>query len=443
LIEEDKINAVTHSPLRVAMLSVHTCPLAVLGGKKTGGMNVYVRELSAELSRRGIYVDVFTRSQDPCVPHVNDTDLGDRARVIHIPTGPEAPLSSDQIYPHLPEFVENVTRFAESEGVRYDVIHSHYWLSGWAAHKLQQAWGGPPIVQMFHTLGRMKNRIARSQSERESALRIETEQQIMNWADILVAATPAERIQLIWLYNADMRKIRVVPPGVDVEHFQPVPRRVARQIIGIPEHAQLLLFVGRIEPLKGVDTLLRAIAILKDRMGDDIERLCLSVIGGSLDDEDDEDVELRRLRALSDELGLENFVTFLGAKSQDTLQYYYSAAEAVIMPSHYESFGMVALEAMACGTPVVASEVGGLAYLVQDGLTGFHVPADDPEELAGRIHLMLQNDELRREMSSVARSYAQGYSWPRIADQIEQIYRASIAATPEPVSVRPGSWEYA
>ena len=131
MIEEDKINAVTHSPLRVAMLSVHTCPLAVLGGKKTGGMNVYVRELSAELSRRGIYVDVFTRSQDPCVPHVNDTDLGDRARVIHIPAGPEAPLSSDQIYPHLPEFVENVTRFAEREGIRYDVIHSHYWLSGW------------------------------------------------------------------------------------------------------------------------------------------------------------------------------------------------------------------------------------------------------------------------------------------------------------------------
>ncbi len=432
----------TQPPLRVAMLSVHTCPLAILGGKKTGGMNVYVRELSAELGKRGIHVDVFTRSEDPCVPHINDSTLGPNARVIHIPAGPEMPLSSDEIYPHLPEFVANVIDFAAQEGIVYDVIHSHYWLSGWVARELREAWHGAPILQMFHTLGRMKNRIARSEGERESALRIETEEEVMRAADLLIAATPAERIQLMWLYGADMHKIQVIPPGVDVEHFRPVPRSVARHAIGIPDDAELLLFVGRIEPLKGIDTLLRALALLKTEIGGErFKHLCLSIIGGNVGDEAHEDVELQRLKQLSHELGLGDFVTFLGAKSQDKLHNYYSAAEAVIMPSHYESFGMVALEAMACGTPVVASEVGGLAYLVQDGVTGFHVPADSPGELAGKICLILANDELRQELSAAATRYAQRYSWPRIADQIQQAYANSLGVAM--ARVRPGSWEYA
>lgn len=406
-------------------------------------MNVYVRELSAELGRRGVQVDVFTRSQDPCVPHVNDVALGPNARVIHVPTGPEAPMSSDEIYAYLPEFVNNVIDFAEREGIQYDVIHSHYWLSGWAAERLRDAWGGVPIIQMFHTLGRMKNRIARSEAEHESRLRIRTEQIVTRAADILIASTPAERIQLLWLYNANMHKIRVVSPGVDLEHFHPIPRGEARREIGIPESNQMLLFVGRIEPLKGIDTLLRAIALLKTEMGEAVDNLCMSIIGGNIDTDEADNAEMVRLQSLSRELGLGNFVAFLGAKSQETLQYYYSAAEAVIMPSHYESFGLVALEAMACGTPVVASEVGGLAYLVQDGVTGFHVPADDPEELAGKIRLILNNDELRREMSSAAMTYAQRYSWPRIADQIQKVYGEVLEKLPAPAPVRPGSWEYA
>ena len=410
------------APLRVAMLSVHTCPLATLGGKKTGGMNVYVRELSAELSRRGIFVDVFTRSQDPCVPHINDSALGLNARVIHVPAGPEAPIPTNAIYPYLPEFVDRVLAFGKQSGLQYDVIHSHYWLSGWVAEKLREAWDAP-IIQMFHTLGLMKNRIALSPSEYESDLRIETERKVMRIADYLVAATPAERIQLMWLYGADMHKICVIPPGVDVRHFCPVPQAEAKRVIGIPEDNQMLAFVGRLEPLKGVDTLLKAIAIVKAQMSPSAEKLCLSIIGG---DNDDDDPEIQRLMDLREELGLGEFVTFHGSKSQETLQYYYSAAEAVIMPSHYESFGLVALEAMACGTPVIASEVGGLAYLVQDGVTGFHVPDRDPEELAGKITLLLENDILRREMSIAAVQNAQRYAWPRIASQITELYHESI-----------------
>jgi D-inositol-3-phosphate glycosyltransferase len=409
---------VNKRPLRVAMLSVHTCPLAAPGGKKTGGMNVYVRELGVELGRRGIYVDIFTRSQDPCIPHVNESDLGSKTRVIHIPAGPESPLPTSEIYPHLPEFVEGVKRFASQERIQYDLIHSHYWLSGCVAVQLKQAWG-IPVLQMFHTLGRMKNRIAQSSGQLETDLRVNTEQQLMHEVDYLVAATPAERMQLMWLYDAPMRRIKVIPPGVDINHFRPVPPSEARQIIGMPANEKMLLFVGRIEPLKGVDTLMQAIALLYEQVPDRTHNLYLAIIGG---DVRRQDAEMAHLHDLREELGLREVVAFLGARSQDTLHYYYSAAEAVIMPSHYESFGMVALEAMACGTPVVASEVGGLAYLVQDGVTGFHVPDRDPGELAAKIRLLLENECLRQEMADTAVRYAQQYSWHCIAAQIHNLY---------------------
>jgi D-inositol-3-phosphate glycosyltransferase len=414
--------------MRIAMLSVHTCPLAILGGKKTGGMNVYVRELSAELSRRGIQVDVYTRSQDPCVPHVNESELGMNARVIHIPAGPEQPLPTLDIYPTLPEFVENVRAFAQQEGLHYDLIHSHYWLSGWAARRLRDFWG-VPFIQMFHTLGLMKNRVTPDRSRHEGELRIQTEHELMRAADALVAATPAERIQMMWLYGAEMGKIRVIPPGVDVHHFCPVPKEEAKQIVGLPSDHRMVLFVGRIEPLKGVDTLLRAIAILRNDMSPRFDNLCLAIIGGDLGSAEADDAEARRLHLLREELGLAPYVAFLGLKSQETLQYYYAAAEAVVVPSHYESFGMVALEAMACGTPVVASEVGGLAYLIQDGITGFHVPDQEPGELAGKICLLLSNDGLHREMSRNAIEDAQRYAWPRIGSQIEQLYSQTLGET--------------
>lgn len=410
------------------MLSVHTCPLATLGGKKNGGMNVYVRELSSELGRRGIVVDVFTRSQDPCVPHINNTDLGDCARVIHIPAGPESPLSTLENFPHLPEFIKNVQAFAALEGVQYDVIHSHYWLSGVVANALKQVWD-IPFIQMFHTLGRMKNRIEGIAGEPDDDLRIRVEHQLMKQADRLVAATPAERIQLMWLYNADSHKIHTISPGVDIYQFYPIPRAEARQAIGVPEEDHLLLFVGRIERLKGIDTLLRAIAHLKEESPEAIKHLSLSIIGG-LQDENTQNEEMIRLKALRQELGLSELVTFLGAKSQETLQYYYSAAEAVIMPSHYESFGMVALEAMACGTPVIASEVGGLAFLIQDGITGFHVPTNEPTQLAAKIELLLKDNRLRHEMSLAARDYAQGFNWQHIGDKIEDLYTQLLQTEP-------------
>jgi len=359
------------------MLSFHTCPLAILGGKDTGGMNVYVRDLTRQLGRMGIQVDVFTRSQDEHVPHVLH-DLGYGNRVVHVPAGPEVPLPKQELVSHIPEFVEGVRIFAESKDLHYDLIHSHYWMSGIAAQDLKAAWG-VPVVHMFHTLGLMKQRVARDSEEVEGEYRLNGERQVLKLADRIVAATPAELAQLQWLYQADVRKIVVIPPGVDLSHFYPISADEAKEFIGVPPCDRMLLFVGRIEPLKGIDTLIEAIVIMRQHGVFEQFPFCLSVIGGDPDlNPETTTAEMARLQSLHKQYGLEDLVTFLGQRSQDTLPYYYSASEAVVVPSHYESFGMVALEAMACGTPVVASQIGGLAFLVQDGITGYTVPVDEP-----------------------------------------------------------------
>jgi D-inositol-3-phosphate glycosyltransferase len=408
--------------MRIAMLSYHTCPLATLGGKDTGGMNVYVRDLTRELGRRGLRVDVFTRSQDEHQPHVKE-ELGYGNRVIHIPAGPEVPLPKEILYQHVPEFVGGVREFARANDLHYDVIHAHYWLSGVAARSLRETWH-TPFALMFHTLGHMKNRIAQSEAEREGALRVQVETELMAQADRLIAATPAETAQMQWLYGADVSRAVVIPPGVDVNLFYPRPAHRAKERIGVDPDRILLLFVGRIEPLKGLETLLRALAVLKERGVCQCSQLALSIIGGDPEkDAATRNAEMERIKALRGQLGLEGMVTFLGKQDQDTLPDYYAAADAVVMPSHYESFGMVALEAMACGTPVIASEVGGLAFLVRDGETGFHVPDRDPEALADRICDIITDPLLRAKLGGQAAEYARGYCWPLIADKIIAVYR--------------------
>jgi D-inositol-3-phosphate glycosyltransferase len=405
------------------MLSYHTCPLATLGGKDTGGMNVYVRELTRSLGKAGIRVDVFTRSQDEHVPHVIH-DLGNGNRVIHIPAGPEIPLPRDEWSRYVPAFAEAVQRFASEQGAPYDLIHSHYWLSGLAGLTLSREWK-IPLVHMFHTLGEMKTRLGGSW---EDPLRRQAEESILQGAARIVAATPAERMQLQMLYQADIRKIVVIPPGVDVELFHPIPVAEARQRIGLARDAQLVLYVGRIERLKGIETLLRAAALLQTRGLLARSCPCVAVVGG---DPDHPQEEMQYLQELRESLHVENVVSFLGRRPQDELPYYYSAAQTVVMPSQYESFGMVALEAMACGTPVVASGVGGLLYLVRDGRTGFHIPDSDPAALADRLQMLLTDPQLRHELGRHAANVARSYSWERITDQVMTLYESVLAGTLE------------
>lgn len=406
---------------RIAMLSVHTCPLALLGGKKTGGMNVYVRDFSRELGRQGILVDVFTRSQDDCQPMIKH-DLGFGGRVIHIPAGPEKPIPLAEVGNYLDDFTANVLHFAARENIRYDLIHSHYWLSGLVAEKLRAAWHHEvPIIQMFHTLGHMKNRVAQSEDERAPQARIDGETHVMDIADRIIAATPAEQAQLNWLYGADMSKVVIIPPGVDLERFKPIPKDVAKARVGIPCGDKNIIFAGRIEPLKGIDTLLQAMALIQLRCPETVKNACVAIIGGD-PWADDPDAEMARLQEMREQLGIHDVVTFLGAKDQDVLPNYYAAAEMVVMPSHYESFGMVALEAMAMGTPVIASEVGGLAFLVRDGENGFHVPSRDPEALAERIYALLSDEACRDELGRQAHQYAQQYDWAIIVQRMRRVY---------------------
>jgi D-inositol-3-phosphate glycosyltransferase len=406
--------------LNIAMLSYHTCPLATLGGKDTGGMNVYVRDLTVQLGRMGIHVDVFTRSQDEHVPHVLH-DLGFGNRVVHIPAGPEIPLPKQQLVDYLPEFVKGIQQFAKEKNIHYDILHSHYWMSGLAASLLSSEWGGVPVIQMFHTLGEMKNRVAKSNEEKEGDYRLDGERKVIKLANQIIVSTPAEQAQLERLYKADKNKITVIPPGVDTFHFYPIAMDEAREYIGLKTEDRMILFVGRIEPLKGLDTLVRAVACL--RLRDLREPVQLAVIGGDPEAGPEEMTEeMLRIQQLCNELTLGKMVAFLGKRGQDTLPYYYSAAEVLVMPSHYESFGMVALEAMACGTPVIASQVGGLAFLVQDGVTGYTIPAEDYKSLCEKLTALLGNKSLRMKMGHSATSYAQQYDWKKIAGQIVKLY---------------------
>ncbi|MGC8788035.1 MAG: glycosyltransferase [Anaerolineae bacterium] len=407
---------------RIAMLSVHTCPMAALGGKETGGMNVYVRELSRELGAKGLVVDIYTRSQDPLRERVRT--LWPNVRVIHLPAGPEKPYPKHLVYNHLPQFVAGLREFAAAEGVSYDLVHSHYWLSGWVARELAREYR-LPTVHMFHTLGRMKNAVARSEEEKEPPIRIQTEEELVHDIDRLVAATPLEREQLVELYGADSGSIAVIPLGVDLALFRPIPRSEAMKAIGLelPETYHLILFVGRLDPLKGLDSLLKAMCKLTEMESALARTLCLAVIGGDVDEnQSDLSNALDCLEKLKAEAGMHDLVAFLGSRAQDTLPYYYSAADVCVVPSHYESFGLVALEAMACGTPVVASRVGGLQHTVEDGVTGFLVPAGEPEALAEKLRLILLDHELQAQLAVHAREKAQHYTWQSVADQILSLY---------------------
>ncbi len=411
--------------MRIAMLSYHTCPLAVLGGKDTGGMNVYVRELTRQLGINGVHVDVFTRSQDEHVPHVLH-DLGYGNRVVHIPAGPEVPLPKQELLKYVPEFTDGILEFTRSKGLGYDIVHSHYWMSGLAALSLKAAWK-TPVIHMFHTLGLMKQRIARSDSEREGEYRIQGEFKVIQNVDWIVASTPAEVAQLQWLYNTNPKKIVIIPPGVDPHRFYQIPEDEAKDFVGLKNEDRMILFVGRIEPLKGIDTLIEAMAILRDQGFFQKNPFYLAVIGGDpVEERDLVSGEMTRLQELREKYQLADLVTFLGKKAQDTLPYYYSAAEVVVVPSFYESFGMVALESMACGTPVIASQVGGLAFLVQDGETGFTVPSDDPVALAEKLAVLLGDSELRARMGQRSAEFARQYAWENINERVIALYQNSF-----------------
>jgi D-inositol-3-phosphate glycosyltransferase len=419
---------------RVAMLSVHTCPLAGLGGRDTGGMNVYVRQLARDLARRNFAVDVFTRQRFGRGPRIVEDGPG--VRVIHLEAGPPGPMDKETIYEHLPEFAARVDEFRRTEGLCYDRIHAHYWLSGLVAADLRRRWNVPTLI-MFHTLARVKNLYIGEGETADSELRAQGEQRAMDMADCIVAANSIERDHMLSQYRVDPAKISIAPLGVDTSIFRPQDRQRARADLGLAGK-QLVFSVGRIEPLKGMDTLVRATGLLLREEPGLRERLRVLIGGGHVDDDDPSGgTEVDRLKELIQRLGLAEVVQLLGSLPQVELPRYYAAADCVVVPSHYESFGLVAVEAMACGTPVVASRVGGLSLSVKDGETGFLVPARDDAAFADRIGRLVRSPELVTRLGQAAAVAGRAYSWRSVTDRILDLYGkfGKVCTRPAPVPV--------
>ena len=395
---------------RLALLSFHGCPVARLGEKDTGGMNVYVLQLAREFAARGYRVDVFTRHHDPQDPRI--VELEDGARVVHLDAGPYDAAKQD-LFNYIPRFISELREFQQSERLAYDVIHSHYWLSGRVGMTLRSAWRVPHVTT-FHTLAKTKLR-ARS-GERESQLRQDVEALVISSADGIVVSTEEEKRDVIALYGAHPRKVEVIPAGVNLDMFSPMDREEARRDLGIREE-NVVLYVGRIEPLKGIDLLIRAASMLE--CAPDLRVL---VVGGGSGG----DAETQRLKAIAAEVGIRESVTFTGSVPQDSLRAYYSAADAYVLPSHAESFGLAALEAMACAAPVVVSRVGGLKTFIEDGKTGYLVPWRRPESFARRLDVLLANPDLRRTMGRAAREKALSMSWGRVAERTLDYYASLV-----------------
>ncbi|MCW2585643.1 MAG: UDP-Glycosyltransferase/glycogen phosphorylase [Frankiales bacterium] len=411
-------------PRRVAVLSVHTSPLEQPGTGDAGGMNVYVVETSKRLAQLGVEVEVFTRATSSDLPPV--CDLAPGVTVRHLTAGPFEGLSKEDLPSQLCALTSGLLRVeAQHEAGYFDVVHSHYWLSGQVGWLATERWG-VPLVHTAHTLAKVKNRALAEGDTPEPLRRVVGEEQVIAAADSLVANTAQEARDLVHLYGADVERVVTVAPGVDLEHFRPGEASAARTRLGVPPDAVLLLFVGRLQPLKAPDVLLHAAQRLLEQDPALAGRLQVAVVGGLSGTGYDHPTYLQDLAAK-----LDVTVRFEPPAGPDRLRDWYVAADLVAVPSHNESFGLVALEAQACGTPVVAARVGGLLTTVRDGASGLLVDGHGTEAWAAALRHGL---ERRAELSRGAVAHASHYSWGRTAQGLLGAYRdvlspATLAAT--------------
>jgi D-inositol-3-phosphate glycosyltransferase len=407
-------------PRRVAVLSVHTSPLEQPGTGDAGGMNVYVVETSKRLAALGVQVEVFTRATRSDLPPV--VELAPGVTVRHLTAGPFEGLSKEDLPAQLCALTSGVLRAeAAHEPGWYDVVHSHYWLSGQVGWLATERWG-VPLVHTAHTLAKVKNLALAEGDTPEPLRRVVGEQQVVQASDRLVANTAAEGRQLVDLYGAEAGRVVTVAPGVDLEQFRPGEATAARTRLGVPPDALLLLFVGRIQPLKAPDVLLHAAARMLQHDPGLRDRLVVAVVGGP------SGTGLTQPTALQDlahELGIADRVRFETPRGgADRLRDWYVAADAVAVPSHNESFGLVALEAQACGTPVVATDVGGLRTTVRDGVSGLLVPGHGADSWAAALSRAVAE---RPHLSQGALAHASAFSWSRTADGLLATYRDALA----------------
>jgi len=405
------------------MISLHTSPLDQPGTGDAGGMNVYVLELSKRLAQRGLEVEIYTRATSSSLPPVVEAEPG--VRVHHVHAGPFEGLTKEELPGQLCTFARDLLRAeAGHEQGFFDLIHSHYWLSGQVGALVRDRWS-VPLAHTMHTMAKVKNESLAFGDTPEPAARLLGEEQVVEAADMLIANTDIEAKQLINLYDADPARVEVVHPGVDLALFLPLDQTAARRGLGIPDDAVVPLFAGRIQPLKAPDVLLHAVGVLLDRDPSLRDRLVVPVVGGPSGSGLEHPESLAQL---ADSLGISDAVRFVPPVAQSELREWYAAATVVCVPSYNESFGLVAVEAQATGTPVIAAAVGGLTTVVRDGVSGLLVEGHNPDDYASALERVLTNPAYRATLAAGAVQQAQGFAWEKTADQTLEIYRMAAWA---------------
>jgi len=412
--------------MKIALISEHASPLATLGGVDSGGQNVYVASIARELARAGHTVDVYTRCDDDSLPGIVPFAPG--VRVLHIPAGPRRYVPKEDLLPYMQEFALRMANYCTPSSRRYDVAHANFFMSGIVAARLQEELG-MPFVMTFHALGKVR-RLHQKDADRFPAVRTSIEEQLVQRADRIIAECPQDRDDLIDLYDADPARIDVIGCGVDIEELHNAGCGV-RTVLGVSDDELLVLQLGRMVPRKGVDNVIRAIGCLKRDHG---IRAQLLVVGGESSAPDPVlTPEIGRLMAVADQEDVRALVSFVGQRPRQMLRHYYSSADVFVTTPWYEPFGITPLEAMACGTPVIGSNVGGIKHTVLDEVTGYLVPPNDPGALAERLARFHRNPELARAFGRAGiRHVRTHYTWRKIAEQVADVY----AATAQPARVR-------
>ncbi len=414
---------------RLAMISLHTSPLDQPGIGDAGGMNVYVLELSKRLALQGIEVDIFTRATSSALPPV--VQVTDGVHVRHIHAGPFEGLTKGELPGQLCVFAREVLRAEAGEPVgHYDAVHSHYWLSGQVGALARDRWG-VPLVHTMHTMARVKNDALADGDTPEPAARIIGEQQVVEAADMLIANTDLEAEQLIDLYDAEPSRVEVVHPGVDLTVFRPLDRATARAGLGLPADAHVLLFAGRIQPLKAPDVLLRAVAHLLGQSPELRSQVVVPIVGGPSGTGLEHPESLAQLAA---ELGIADVVRFVPPVAQSELARWCAAATLVAVPSYNESFGLVAAEAQATGTPVLAAAVGGLTTVVRHERSGLLIEGHDPADWSAALRRVIADEDFRIRLEAGALAQARQFAWERTATRTLEVYEQARAGMRESVS---------
>ena len=421
-------------PTRIAFLSEHASPIAVLGGADAGGQNVYVSELSRNLARRGYAIDVYTRRENLDTPEIVEMEPG--VRVVHLKAGPVAARSKDELWPFMSEFRDSLLRFMERDEIHYDLIHSNFWMSGWVSTELRRRLD-IPVVQIFHAMGKTKRRHQRK-VDTSPGNRIKTEMDVIAGVDKIVAQCPNERAELVDEYGADPDKIALIPSAVNTKIFNPVKQAEARQYLELEVGRKIIVYVGRMLPRKDIRNVVRALALLVRQCEGKQEAPMLMIVGGESEQPDPiATPEIGELQKLATELGVIDHIHFVGKRQPELLRYYYSASDVAVTTPWYEPFGLTPLEAMACGRPVIGSAVGGLTFTIQDGETGLLVPPRDPDALAASLQCLLSQPEVCKRMGLAARKRVEReFSWPIVAMRTGALYDATLAERlAEPLSV--------